>query len=59
MNTPLDIDDPAHWRRRAEEALRMAELIEDAEAKQTMIDIAKAYEEMALIIEAREASGLS
>jgi hypothetical protein len=39
--------DPLKWRHRAEEAREMAEDFADQEAKQTMLQIAKAYDEIA------------
>jgi hypothetical protein len=49
MNKPSPIDDPALWRQRADETRRMA----DPEAKQAMLQIAAAYEQLAKIAEAR------
>ena len=46
MNTPLPIDDPTHWRRRAEEARRMADQANDPADKEALIDIAAAYEQL-------------
>jgi hypothetical protein len=53
MNNPTPIDDPAHWRQRAEEARRMADQLADPEAKQAMLEIAASYEQLAKIAEAR------
>jgi hypothetical protein len=44
MKTPSIRDDPAHWRRRAEEARRIADQLDDSVAKETMRDIARSYE---------------
>jgi hypothetical protein len=41
------INDPAHWRKRAQEARRTAEQLADAVAKQIMLDIARAYDNLA------------
>ena len=53
MNTPLPIDDPTHWRRRAEEARRMADQIDDPADKKALIDIATAYEQLVARMEAK------
>lgn len=41
------MDGPAYWLRRAEEARRSADEITDPVSKKTLLDIAKAYEELA------------
>ena len=43
---PKLIDDPGHWRARAEEARVLAEQMDDPEAKQTMLRIAESYERL-------------
>jgi hypothetical protein len=53
MNKPSPIDDPAQWRQKADEARRMADQLADPESKQTMLEIAAAYEQLAKIAEAR------
>ena len=50
------INDSAQWRERAQEARRMAEQLADAVAKQTMLEIAQSYDNLAAITEARVAS---
>jgi hypothetical protein len=40
------IDDPSHWRQRAQEARAEADKLSDAEVKQTMLEIAAAYERL-------------
>jgi hypothetical protein len=49
------INDPKHWRHRAEEARAMAESLTDPEAKQLMLDVAADYEELAKRTEERRA----
>ena len=49
-------DGPAHWRRRAEEARRDAEQIDDPSTKNALLEIAAAYERVAAIIETGSAS---
>jgi hypothetical protein len=44
---PRLIDNPEHWRARAEEARVLAEQIDDPGAKQTMLRIAESYERLA------------
>ena len=51
MNKPLLADDPAHWQRRAEEARRIADQLDDPIAKKTMRDIALSYERLATLAE--------
>ena len=41
------LDDPEHWRSRAEEARTVAEQLADPEAKRTMLRIATDYEKLA------------
>jgi hypothetical protein len=41
------LDDPEHWRSRAEEARTMAEQLSDPESKRTMLRIADDYERLA------------
>ena len=41
------LDDPEHWRSRAEEARSVAEQLSDPEAKRTMLRIAAEYELLA------------
>jgi hypothetical protein len=48
-----EINDPAYWRQRAEEAQRLAEQLDDPVAKQTMQDIAKSYEQLAALAQQR------
>jgi hypothetical protein len=55
MKTPSLRDDPAHWRRRAEEARRIAGQLDDPVAKETMRDIARSYEQLATLAETRGA----
>jgi hypothetical protein len=50
------IDDPLYWRERAEEARRIAEQLAEAVAKQTMLDIARSYDNLGKITETRATS---
>jgi hypothetical protein len=52
----VPINDPAYWRERAEEARRIAEELADAVAKQTMLEIARSYDNLAKITETGPAS---
>ena len=45
----LPINDPEYWRERAEEARRIAEQLADAFSKQTMLEIAKSYDNLAVL----------
>jgi hypothetical protein len=49
------INDPKHWRSRAEEARAMAESLTDPEAKQLMLNVAADYEKLAKRAEERSA----
>jgi hypothetical protein len=42
-------DDPNHWRRLAHDARATADQLDDPVAKQTMIEIAEGYEQLASI----------
>jgi hypothetical protein len=48
------INDPKHWRQRAEEALAMADKMNDLQAKAVMIRISYDYELLAKRAEGRE-----
>ena len=50
------INDPAYWRKRAEEARRIASELADAICKETMLDIARSYDKLARITEERPAA---
>jgi len=41
------INNPAHWRQRAEEARTIAEQMNDSQSKDAMLRIAKDYEHLA------------
>ena len=45
-------DGPAFWRRRAEEARRDADKFDDPSVKETLLNIAKGYENVANLLEA-------
>ncbi len=47
------INDPDHWRQRAQEARAIADQLADAAAKGTMLKIADGYEHLAERAEAR------
>jgi hypothetical protein len=48
-------DDPEHWRQRAQESRAIADQLDDPAAKQTMLEIAEAYEQLAVLAERRVA----
>jgi hypothetical protein len=47
MPTDSQVNDPAHWRQRAEEARRIAAQLDDPVASKAMLDIARSYDAMA------------
>ena len=49
------INDPAYWRERAQEARRIAGQSADAVAKQTMLEIARSYDNLAVITKSKPA----
>ena len=51
------INDPEHWRDRAEDARRMAEDMADPEAKRMMLGIASGYDRLAEHAEQRLIAG--
>ena len=53
MRMPSIIDNPTHWRKRAEEARGVADQLDDPIAKRTMLDIALSYEQLAALAEAK------
>jgi hypothetical protein len=54
---PALLNDPAHWRRRAQETRSIADKLDDPIAKQTMLEIAQHYEQIAAIAEERRVTG--
>jgi hypothetical protein len=50
------INDPEHWRARAEEMRRLAEDMKDAATKEMMLHIARDYENLAVRAEERSRS---
>jgi hypothetical protein len=50
---PFFVDDTRHWRERAVQAREVAASLPDGVQKQTMLDIALAYDRMAERAEAR------
>jgi hypothetical protein len=53
------IDDPAHWRRRAEEIRALAGDIRDSESRATMLNLAEDYEQLARRAEERPSQAQS
>ena len=43
----IPINDPKHWRERAEEARAIADQLTDPDSKRRMLRVAKDYEELA------------
>ena len=57
MDAKSQINDPALWWQRAEEARRTAEQQDDAISQNALRDIADLYEQLARLIEVRNATG--
>jgi hypothetical protein len=53
MSTEIELNSPAHWRKRAEETRRLANQLSDPVAKQTVMEIAQSYDELAAMAETR------
>jgi hypothetical protein len=53
MQTLAIIEDPTHWQQRAEEARKVADQLDDPIAKRTMLDVARSYEQLAALAEAK------
>ena len=54
MSTPTSLEkDPAHWRERADQARRAADQEIDPTARETLLEIAEAYEKLAAHAEAK------
>ena len=53
MSTDIELNSPAHWRKRAEDTRRLANGLTDATAKQTLMEVAQSYEQLAVLAEAR------
>ena len=53
MPVSFSVDDPNHWRGRAEEARTLAEEMKDEISRQMMLDIANGYERLAKHAEER------
>jgi formylglycine-generating enzyme required for sulfatase activity len=56
MDVSSEITDPAYWRRRAEEARRLAKQLSDPVARQTLEDIAANCDQLAEITAARRSA---
>ena len=52
------INDPEHWRQRAEEARAIADSLNDSQSKEAMLRIAKDYEHLAERAERRAKGSL-
>ena len=53
MSMDMELNSPAHWRKRAEETRRLANKLADATAKRTVMEIAESYEQLAIMAETR------
>ncbi|MFM9845949.1 MAG: hypothetical protein ACKVP3_02160 [Hyphomicrobiaceae bacterium] len=49
----MELNSPAHWRKRAEETRRLANNLSDPAAKQTVMEISESYEQLARMAETR------
>jgi hypothetical protein len=53
MSTHPELNSPAHWQKRAEDTRRLANQATDPVAKQTLLQIAQSYEQLAVMAETR------
>ena len=53
METTPIIENAEHWLQRAGDAYRVADLLEDPLAKNAMWDIARSYEQLAVLAEVK------
>ena len=54
MYSPRSVEkEPAHWRQCADQARRAADLETDPTTTQTLLEIAEAYEKLAVLAEAK------
>ena len=53
METTPILNDASHWRRRAADAYRVAEQLDDPLAKNAMLDIARSYEQLAVLADVK------
>jgi hypothetical protein len=53
MQSSSLMDDPSHWQKRAEEALRVADQLDDPSARETMSAIAQSYQQLAAMAQAK------
>jgi hypothetical protein len=53
LSVSVPINDPKHWRERAEEARTVAEQLTDPDSRRAMLRIAADYEELARCAEIR------
>jgi hypothetical protein len=51
-----DLNDPEYWKRCAQEARDLACELDDAGAKQTLLEIATSYEKLAELAETKQVS---
>jgi hypothetical protein len=53
MPASFSVDDPSHWRARAEEARTLADEMHDEASRRMMLEIAEGYERLAKHAEER------
>jgi hypothetical protein len=53
MPLPTPLNDPAHWRQRAQETRDIADKLDDPAAKRAMLEVAQQYDQIAAIAEKR------
>jgi hypothetical protein len=53
MSKTAEVNDPSYWQQRAQDTRRLARQMQDAVAKEALLEIAKTYERIGAIAHSR------
>ena len=53
MSQTAEVNDPSYWQQRAQDTRRLASQMQDAVAKEALLEIAKTYERIGAIAQSR------